>query len=108
MPLPSLKEVTVSKIRMMVPQKRTLTPKDKKPVEPPAKPTPANPPTVAKSSLRSNTGRGLYRERSPIGGGAHRPAPASGDSPGESLGDILVESDPDDGTMLIWFLGRPS
>jgi len=98
----------VSNKRMMAPQNRTVTPKDKKPPELPAKPTPAIPPLVAKSSLRSNTGRGRHRERSPIGGGAHRLAPASGDSPDESLGDILVESDPDGGPMVIWFLGSPS
>ena len=98
----------MSKKRMMAPQNRTVAPKDKKPVEPPAYPPPAIPPLVAKSSLRSNTGRGRHRERSPIGGGAHRMAPASGDSFQEGLGDILVESDPDGGPMVIWFLGSPS
>ena len=98
----------MSKKRMMAPQNRTVTPKDKKPVEPPAEPTPAIPPLVAKSSLRSNTGRGGYRERSSIGGGTHPFAQASGDSLEESLGDILVESDPDGGPMVIWFLGSPS
>ena len=98
----------MSKKRMMAPQNRTDTPKDKKPVEPPANPPPAIPPLVAKSSLRPDTGSGRYRGRPPIGGGAHPLAPASGDSPEESLGDILVESDPDGGPMVIWFLGTPS
>ena len=98
----------MSKKRMMAPQKRTVTPRDKKPAEPPAKPTPAIPPTVAKSSLRSNTGRGGYRDRPSITGGAHPSVPVSGDSPEESLGDILVESDLDGGPMVIWFLGRRS
>ncbi|MCH8349329.1 MAG: hypothetical protein J4O03_13455 [Chloroflexi bacterium] len=98
----------MSKKRMMAPQNRTVAPKDKKPVEPPAKPPPGFPPLVVKSSLRSDTGRGGYRDRASTGGGAHPLAPASGDSPEESLGDILVESDPDGGPMVIWFLGRPS
>ena len=98
----------MSKKRMMAPQKRTVTPRDKKPVEPPAKPTPAILPTVAKSSLRSDTGRRSYRDRPSITGGAHPLASPPVDSPEESLGDILVESDPDAGPMVIWFLGRPS
>ena len=98
----------VSKKRTMAPQNRTVTPKHKKPAEPPPKSSPAITPSVAKSSLRSNTGRGGNRERSSIGGGADLMVPSSGDLPAESLGDILVESDPDGGPMVIWFLGRPS
>ena len=98
----------MSKKRMMAPQKRTVTPRDKKPVEPPAKPTPAILPTVAQSSLRSNTGHGGYRDRPSIMGDAHPLVPVSDDSTEESLGDILVESDPDGGPMVIWFLGSPS
>ena len=98
----------MSKKRMMAPQNRTVTPKHKKPVEPPAKPPPAIPPLVTKSSLRPDTGGGRYRDRPSIGGSPHPLAPASGDSPEESLGDILVESDPDGGPMVIWFLGTPS
>ena len=97
----------MSKKTMMAPQKRTVTPKDKKPVEPPAKPAPVSPPTVVKSSLRPNTGRGRDRDRPSVGAEAHRLAPAAGASPEESLGDILVESDLDGGPMVIWFLGRP-
>ena len=97
----------MSKKRMMAPQSRTVTPKDKKPVEPPANPPPGSSPLVAKSSLRPDTGGARYRGRPSIGGGAHPLAPASGDSPEESLVDILVESDPDGGPMVIWFLGRP-
>ena len=98
----------MSKKRMMAPRKRTVTPKDKTPAEPPAKPSPTINRSVAKSGFRPDTGRGGYRERSSMGAGAHPLAPASGDSPGEVLGDILVESDPDGGPMVIWFLGRPA
>ena len=98
----------MSKKRMMAPQNRTATPNAKKPADPPAKLSPPILPSVAKSNLRSNTRHGGYRERSPIGDGAHPLAPASGDSAEESLGDILVESDPDGGPMVIWFLGRQS
>ena len=98
----------MSKKRMMGPQNEPTTPKDRKPAELPAKPSPSIPPTVAKSSLRSNTGRAGYTERSSTGGVGHPLAPPPVDSPRESLGDILVESDPDGGPMVIWFLGRPS
>ena len=98
----------MSKKTLMTPQKRTVTPKDKEPVEPPAKPTPPIPPLVAKSSVRSNTGRGGYTERSSTGGVSHPLASPPVDSAEESLGDILVESDPDGGPMVIWFLGTPS
>ena len=98
----------MSKKRMMAPQDRTVTPKDKKPVEPPANPTPAIPPTVAKSSLRSNAGRGRYRDQPSIGVVGHPLAPDSGDSLEEGLGDILVESDFDGETMMFLFLGIPS
>ena len=98
----------MSKKRMMAPQNEPTTPKDKKPAELPAKPSPAIPPSIAKSSVRSNTGPGGYTKRPSAGAVSHPLASTPVDSPGESLGDILVESDPDGGPMVIWFLGRPS
>ena len=98
----------MSKKRMMAPKNEPNSPKDKKPAELPGKPSPAVPPLVAKNGLRSNTGRGGTRPPSGYARHTHPLAPASDDSPEENLGDILVESDPDGGPMVIWFLGRPS